>query len=202
MTLVKICGLMRHEDVDYVNHCKPEMAGFIMCPGFRRTRSVSDAEMMVRKLSENISSVGVFMDQPLEQVSDIVKEVGFNLIQLHGDEDDEYIKKLRNLTGKRIIKSFKVKSREDIVRAEGSAADMILLDGGAGDGKTFDWSLIGSSKREYILAGGLTPENVGDAVSTLHPFAVDTSSGVETEQFKDEQKIRGFIRAVRTAEGN
>ncbi|MBO4356811.1 MAG: phosphoribosylanthranilate isomerase, partial [Candidatus Methanomethylophilaceae archaeon] len=106
---------------------------------------------------------------------------------------------LRKKTGKQIIKAFKITCEKDVLEAMNSKADLILLDGGSGEGKSFDWSLLKSIKRDFILAGGLTPNNVKSAVETIQPYAVDTSSGVETEQFKDEQKISDFIRAVRTA---
>jgi len=202
MTLVKICGLMRDEDVGYVNRYRPDMAGFIMCPGFRRTRSVEEAKRMVGMLAEGIRSVGVFLDQSPEEVISIADEVGFDVIQLHGGEDDCYIEKVRNATGMMVVKAFTVRTQDDVVRAKRSSADLVMLDGGTGDGRPFDWSLIGSVGRDYILAGGLTPENVGDAVARLRPFAVDASSGVETEHFKDEQKISALIRAVRTADGD
>jgi phosphoribosylanthranilate isomerase len=101
-----------------------------------------------------------------------------------------------------VIKAFRIEGREDVTAARDSAADLVLLDGGTGDGRTFDWSIIEGFGRDYILAGGLTPQNVGEAVRTLRPYAVDTSSGVETEQFKDENKIGAFIKAARATEGN
>ena len=198
-TKVKICGLMRDIDIYNVNLYRPDYAGFIMCARFRRFVNPEDAKRMVRSLSEGIQSVSVFVDQPLEEVVCTVKDVDFDLIQLHGQEDNEYIYELRKKTGKQIIKAFKITCEKDVLEAMNSKADLILLDGGNGEGKSFDWSLLKSIKRDFILAGGLTPDNVKSAVETIQPYAVDTSSGVETEQFKDEQKISDFIRAVRTA---
>ena len=202
MTLVKICGLMRDEDIGYVNRSSPDMAGFIMCPGFRRTRSTEEAKKMVGNLSKDILSVGVFLDQSPDEVKSVTDAVGFDIIQLHGHEDNGYIEKIKDITGKKVIKAFTVRTEEDILSAEESSADLVLLDGGAGEGSAFDWSIIDSVGRDYILAGGLTPDNVGDAVLKLRPYAVDASSGIETEQLKDEQKISDFIRAVRTADGD
>ena len=96
-----------------------------------------------------------------------------------------------------IIKAFRIRSQEDIISAENSIADMVLLDAGSGDGQTFDWSLIGNVERPYFLAGGLCVQNVGPAVSMLHPFGVDVSSGIETDGFKDKRKMADFISAVR-----
>ena len=119
--------------------------------------------------------------------------------QLHGEEDDAYIKKIRTFTRKPIIKAFKIKSADDVAKAEKSRGDFILVDAGAGDGKTFDWRLLKNLRREYFLAGGLTVENVGGAIEMLKPFAVDVSSGIETDGRKDFDKMKTFARAVRSA---
>ena len=148
-------------------------------------------------LSPVIKAVGVFVNQPLEAVADAAKRIGLDVIQLHGSEDEEYISRLRAVSGKPVIRAFRVKGEADLRAAEASAADMILLDAGAGDGKTFDWSLLSSVSRPYFLAGGLTPENAAEAVERFRPFAVDVSSGIETDGFKDSEKMRAFMRAVR-----
>jgi phosphoribosylanthranilate isomerase len=202
MTLVKICGITRDIDIHYVNEAGPDMVGFILCQGFRRTVDPEDAKRMRESLRGPIGSVGVFMDQPVEEVVGIADHIGLDMIQLHGSESDDYIRILKGRTDKTVIKAFRIEGREDVTAARDSAADLVLLDGGTGDGRTFDWSIIEGFGRDYILAGGLTPQNVGEAVRTLRPYAVDTSSGVETEQFKDENKIGAFIKAARATEGN
>ena len=119
------------------------------------------------------------------------------MVQLHGSEDEEYIAKLRTITDKPIIKAFIIRSIDDVKKAEQSTADYILLDGGKGEGKAFDWSLLKEIKRPYFLAGGLNPENVAAAVENLKPFAVDVSTGVETDGLKDSAKMTAFVNAVR-----
>ena len=127
-----------------------------------------------------------------------------NIAQLHGDEDNDYIDRLRDLTDGvcPIIKAFKVRSENDILKASGSSADLVLLDSGTGSGKSFDVSLIGSFARPYLLAGGLTPDNVAEAVRTLRPYGVDVSSGIETDGHKDPDRMRKFMEAVRAAGQN
>jgi len=120
-----------------------------------------------------------------------------DVAQLHGSEDDDYIVRLRALTGKPIFRAFKVKSESDLPAIENCAADLVLLDSGAGTGKTFDWSLVQSVQRPYFLAGGLDPDNVADAIAALHPYGVDVSSGIETDGVKDESKMAAFVAAAR-----
>ena len=119
-------------------------------------------------------------------------------MQLHGNESESYISELK-ARGISVMKAFKVKTRDDIISAERCCADCILLDSGSGSGKTFDWSLIKGINRDFFLAGGLTAENVSDAVRTLRPFAVDASSCLEKNGFKDRKLTEAFVQAVRTA---
>ena len=120
-----------------------------------------------------------------------------DVAQLHGSEDDAYIASLRVLTDKPIFRAFKIKSEDDLPAIESCTADLVLLDSGAGTGKTFDWSLVQSVRRLYFLAGGLDPENVADAIAALHPYGVDVSSGIETDGVKDEVKMAAFVAAAR-----
>ena len=117
--------------------------------------------------------------------------------QLHGDEDEAYLRRLWALTDRPLLQAFRIADGEDLRRAEGSSADLILLDAGAGDGAVFDWQLLRDWRRPYILAGGLNPENVKEAVRSLHPWGVDVSSGIETDGRKDPDKMAAFVRAVR-----
>ncbi len=116
-----------------------------------------------------------------------------DIAQLHGDEDEAYIRRLRQLTGKPIIKAFQVKSEKEIADAGQCSADYILLDSGAGTGTVFDWNILKKIDRPYFLAGGLFAGNVGKAVRELHPFAVDVSSGIETDRRKDKEKWRHLL---------
>lgn len=123
-----------------------------------------------------------------------------DIAQLHGNEDEDYIKQLRKFTDKPIIKAFRIETANDIERAEQSTADYVLLDSGAGTGTVFDWELIQNMKRPYFLAGGLDVDNVASAIKTLHPYAVDVSSGIETDGYKDKTKMAAFVATVRKDE--
>ncbi len=133
-----------------------------------------------------------------EKAAEMLNTGAIDIAQLHGTEDEEYIRALRRLAPRgEIWKAFRVRSEEDVLDANSCTADMVLLDSGAGSGKRFDTSLISPIRREYILAGGLTPENIPEAMAALHPFAVDLSTGVETDGFKDKHKVLAAVRAVR-----
>ena len=197
MTRIKMCGLRRPEDIEAVNRLAPEYIGFVFAPASRRYVSPEEAAALRQALRPEIRTVGVFVNEEPETVSRLLQEGIIDIAQLHGDEDRDYITRLKTLTGKLVIRAFRVKGEADLRAAEESTADMILLDAGAGDGKTFDWSLLSSVSRPYFLAGGLTPENAAEAVGKFRPFAVDVSSGIETNGFKDFEKMRAFVRAVR-----
>lgn len=197
MTRVKMCGLRRAEDIEATNRLMPEYIGFVFAPASRRFISLEEAAALRQALSPGIRAVGVFVDEDAETVARLLESGVIDIAQLHGNEDEAYIARLKARTGKPVIRAFRVKNAEDLRAAEASPADMILLDAGAGDGKTFDWSMLSSVSRPYFLAGGLTPENTAEAVKRYHPFAVDVSSGIETDGFKDCNKMRAFMRAVR-----
>jgi len=196
MTKIKFCGLTRLEDIEFVNELTPDYIGFVFFEKSRRRVTVKQAAELKKFLDAKILSVGVFVNEKIENVAEICKRGIIDAVQLHGNEDENYIAELRTLTDKIIIKAFKVTNEEILKRAETCTADYVLLDGGAGDGKTFDWQLLKNFPREYFLAGGLTVENVGNAIKFLNPYAVDVSSGIETGGVKDFEKMRKFIRAV------
>ena len=197
MTRVKMCGMRRLEDIAAANSLMPEYIGFVFAPASRRYVSPEEAAALKQALIPSVRAVGVFVNEQFETAARLLAEGIIDIAQLHGSEDEEYISRLRAVSGKPVIRAFRVKGEADLRAAEASAADMILLDAGAGDGKTFDWSLLSSVSRPYFLAGGLTPENAAEAVKRFHPFAVDVSSGIETDSFKDSEKMRAFLRAVR-----
>ena len=198
-TKIKICGLRRREDILAVNEAKPDYCGFII--EFPRSfRSITEAQVreLVRELSAEISAVGVFVNAPIELVSGLLNDGTLALAQLHGQEDESYIRELKKITGKPVIKAFSVKTKEDIEKALISPADYILLDqGGGGTGKTFDWSLIPKIRREFFLAGGIGAENLRQAIQEIRPYAVDLSSSVETDRWKDPVKIRQVVDIVK-----
>ena len=197
MTRIKMCGLRRPEDIGAVNGLQPEYVGFVFFPGSKRYVTPEAARELKAGLAPGIQAVGVFVDEAPETVARLLEEGIIDLAQLHGHEDEAYLARLRKLTDRPLIRAFRIRSEEDALQAQASSADRILLDAGAGDGKTFDWSWLRAVTRPYFLAGGLNPENVARAVRELKPYAVDVSSGIETDGFKDIVKMRAFVRAVR-----
>ncbi|MBR6091025.1 MAG: phosphoribosylanthranilate isomerase [Anaerolineaceae bacterium] len=197
MTQIKICGLFRDCDTAYVNEAKPDYAGFILnFPKSHRNLSIERAAELRKQLTPEIKAVGVFVDQPAETVIQAAQIVPLDVIQLHGHEDNEFIAAVREQTHLPVWKAFKIRSSADLSAAAESAADEVLLDNGYGTGNVFDWSCAADFSRPFILAGGLTPENIPEAVRTLHPKLLDISSGVETEKVKDREKILAAVRAA------
>lgn len=260
---IKICGLTRKEDIMIVNECLPEYVGFVFWEKSRRYVSRETAAELRGLLSGSIRAAGVFVNEDIKTVAELLSDGIIDIAQLHGDESEDYIIKLREMTGKEIIRAFRlgghtrksgssdpggsngritiynssdpggsngksaiynssdpggsngkitiynsitpdgsngetVTPDDDIYdRIEASPADYVLLDSGMGSGKAFDWECVRDVRRPYFLAGGLDPDNVSRAIEGLRPYAVDVSSGVETDGFKDPDKIRRFVEAVR-----
>lgn len=197
MTKIKLCGLTRPCDIEYVNELLPEYIGFVFAPKSRRYISPEKAEVLREHLDDRITPVGVFVDEKIEVIADLIKRKIIDIVQLHGNESEQYIEDLRRVIDCPVIKAFRIESEADIVSANNSSADYILLDSGGGTGKVFDHSLLKDIARPYFLAGGLTPENVETAVKQLKSFAVDVSSSLETDGFKDKIKMTAFVNAVR-----
>ena len=200
MTLIKICGLTRPEDVSAVNGLRPDMVGFVFYGPSRRCVSKEIAETLASSLDRSITKVGVFVDEDPLVIADIVDSGIIDAVQLHGVEDFAYIHGLRRLTDAPVVKSFIVRDERDVSSANACDADMVLMDAGMGSGRLFDWSLLERMDRDYILSGGLSPDNISEALERLHPFGVDVSSGVETDGRKDQAKMSRFIRSVRGSE--
>lgn len=202
MTKIKLCGLKRPQDIQAANELLPAYIGFVFAPKSRRYVHPARAEELRRMLNPGIIPVGVFVNETPETVAALLDRGIIDIAQLHGKEDEAYIRRLRQLTKKPLIQAFRVDTPADVAAAQASTADYVLLDSGAGGtGTCFDWSLLQDIQRPYFLAGGLTPENVGGAVATLHPYAVDVSSGIETDGAKDKEKMTQFVRAVRGVPG-
>ena len=197
MTKIKLCGLSRAQDIRAANQLRPEFVGFVFAPASRRYVSPHQAGTLKSLLSPEIQAVGVFVDEAMETVAGLLNSGVIDLAQLHGSEDETYIRRLRARTGKPIIQAFRITSPQDVVRAQRSVADHILLDSGAGTGTVFAWELTRPIRRPYFLAGGLGPDNVEMAVERLSPYAVDVSSGIETDGVKDRSKMAAFVAAVR-----
>ncbi len=204
MTKIKICGLRREEDIALVNRLRPEYIGFVLVPGRRRAVTREVAARLKKLLDPGITAVGVFIDESLAAVEELLGSGVIDAAQLHGGESEEYVAELRARTGKPVIKAFILGGGRDpggtVAAANRSPADCILLDGGTGGGKPFDENLLSGVTRPYFLAGGLDPQNVAGAVARLNPYAVDVSSGVETDGVKDPGKAAAFVRAVRGEE--
>lgn len=197
MTKIKLCGLSRRCDIEAANELKPEYVGFVFAKESRRYVSPSEAAELKRLTLPEIKTVGVFVNETPENVAELLKNGTVDMAQLHGNENEEYIRYLRILTDKPIIKAFRVVDEKDTEEAGKSSADFVLLDAGAGNGKVFDWKCIKNLNRPYFLAGGLCADNVETAVKELHPYAVDVSSGIETNGYKDKTKMAAFVAAVR-----
>lgn len=197
LTKIKLCGLSRPCDIEEANKLMPDYVGFVFAEKSRRRVSPGTAEMLRGMLKPDIRSVGVFVNERPEAVAELLNQGIIDLAQLHGNEDENYIRRLRQLTDRKLIQAFRIRSETDLAAAEASDADEILLDAGAGTGTVFDWSLLRNTSRRYFLAGGLNPDNVKDSIRRLHPYGVDVSSGIEREGLKDPEKMAAFTAAVR-----
>lgn len=201
MTKIKICGLFQDRDVDFINEAKPDYCGFIInFPKSHRNVAPDRVRGLRQRLDPAVTPVGVFVDQPPESVAALLQDGTISVAQLHGHEDPAYIRFLRALApGHPIWKAFKIRSPEDLEAAGASIADLILLDSGQGSGQAFDWSLTAGVERPFLLAGGLTPDNIPQAVRSVRPYGLDLSSGVETDRQKDRRKILAAVAAAREA---
>lgn len=199
MTRIKICGLYRQEDIGYVNQVRPDWCGFIInFPKSHRNVMPEQVRTFRRGLDSGVIPVGVFVDQPVEYVAALLNEGIVSIPQLHGREDPAYIAALRAAApGFPVWKAFKVRTAADLETANASPADLVLLDNGYGSGEVFDWTLADRLTRPFLLAGGLTPENIPRAIAQLHPYGLDVSSGVETGKIKDLGKIQAAVAAAR-----
>ena len=202
MTRIKLCGLREPCDIEAANALKPDYIGFVMAPKSKRYITKEKAAALKRLLAPGIQAVGVFVNETPETVAALFRDGVIDIAQLHGDEDGEYIMRLRRLADLPIIRAFRISAGSDLAAALRSPADHILLDSGAGTGTVFDWDLIRRVERPYFLAGGLNADNVGIAIRALRPFAVDVSSGIETSGRKDITKMAAFTAAVRKEENS
>lgn len=197
---IKLCGMFRDCDIDYANEAKPDYVGFIL--GFPKSHRNIDAETARRlrsRLDTGIKAVGVFVNSPETTCAEYADCGIIDVIQLHGDEDADFIRRLRELTSAPIIKAAKIRTPEDIGRVQALGADYVLLDNGTGTGEMFDHSLLDGAeiRQPFFLAGGLTPENLRQAAESVRPYCVDLSSGVETDRFKDREKMLEAVRVIR-----
>ncbi len=214
MVRIKICGMRRPEDMEMVNKYKPDYIGFVFAESPRNV-SYEQAKELSAQLSEDIIPVGVFVNERMKLIVDLYKDGIIKMAQLHGDEDETYIRNLKSKSleyvGSEIpvINAIEINDDNDknnndfndkLLKWRDSLSDYFILDSGKGSGKTFDWSLIDKNseffKNSIFLAGGLNSENLDSAIIEFNPFAVDLSSSVETDGFKDEEKIKEIIEIV------
>ena len=215
MVKLKICGLRRKEDINIVNKYGPDYIGFVFADSPRKV-SYEEAKVLSDILSEDIVPVGVFVNEHMKLIEDLFKDGIIKIAQLHGDEDEKYIRNLKDKSIEQtgieipVINAIEIKdiSNEDsgtdyndeLLKWRDSASDYFILDSGKGSGKTFDWNLIDKNseffRNSIFLAGGLNSENLTSAIEEFNPFAVDLSSSVETDGFKDEKKIKEIIEIM------
>lgn len=209
MVRVKICGITAEKDVEILNRYLPDYAGFVFAKS-RRQLTAEQAGRLGAKLADSIKKVGVFVNAVQDEIIEAVSVARLDAVQLHGDETREYLDQLRYRLGEgiEIWKAIRVKDDGSLNGLDVYSADRYLLDAFAdnsygGSGKIFDWKYAeaAGTRRCILLAGGLNPDNVAAAIKTAKPFAVDVSSGVESDGSKDETKVRYFMNAVKEAEG-
>ena len=202
MTKMKFCGLTRPCDIEAVNEIKPEYIGFVFAKKSKRYVTPQKAMELKKLLSPEILAVGVFVGEEPEVIARLLENGTIDIAQLHGSEDEEYIRKLKTMTDKPIIKAIQVTDESTYAETKlpSCSVDYLLLDSGAGTGTTFDWNKIEKLCKPYFLAGGLSPDNVGEAIELLHPYAVDVSSGIEEDGVKSKEKMAAFAAAVRKEE--
>lgn len=203
MVQVKICGLMNKEAIQTAVNAGADFIGFVFAKSKRRV-TVEQAKELACFVPPHVKKVGVFVNEERDALEEIVHEVGLDYVQLHGDETPDFVNDLPFP----VIKAFQVQSKGDLEQLESYQCDYYLLDSPAGKyrggtGEVFDWSLAKSYNflnKKVLLAGGLTPENVSQAIQEVKPAGVDVSSGVETNGEKDLEKIKQFILAAKKGE--
>jgi len=190
---IKICGLTRREDVEAANVLLPDYIGFVFAESKRRV-TPAQAAALKRLLRPEITTVGVFVNAPASDILHLAVTSTINAIQLHGTEDEAFVREVKRRTPLPIIKAVGIRQPGDAQAWDASAADFLLLDNPrGGSGQPFDWQAIGPLRKPFFLAGGLNPANVAQAIQATHPFAVDVSSGVETNGVKDTEKMCAFM---------
>lgn len=211
MVKIKICGMRRLEDIEMANKYNPDYIGFVFAKSPRKV-SYEQAKELSSHLNEDIVPVGVFVNEHMKLIVDLFKDGIIEIAQLHGDEDEKYIRNLKaksiEETGNeiKVINAIEIKDDVDyndkLLEWRDSVSDYFILDSGKGSGKTFNWDSIDKNndffKNSIFLAGGLNSENLTQAIEEFNPFAVDLSSSVETDGFKDEEKIKEIIEIMGT----
>lgn len=215
---VKMCGISKVETIPAVVEAKPDYMGLVFASSKRQV-TVDQAKTLVEELhkqytkrynngaeqsnDDEIKTVGVFVNETLENLVSIAKEANLDAVQLHGDEDEAFIKALKEKTDVEVWKAVQIRSSTDAEAWIDSSADMLLFDAyhkdeRGGTGEVFDWSCLDEFERPFMLAGGIDSTNVAHAIRTVRPYGIDISSGIETDGVKDDEKIKAFTNIVRT----
>ena len=201
---VKMCGISKVETIPAVVDAKPDYMGLVFAPSKRQV-TVEQAKTLVDELHKQyeIKTVGVFVNETVENLIKIAEEVKLDVIQLHGDEDETFIQSLKECTNVEVWKAVQVRSAAEAEKWIDSSADMLLFDAyhkdeRGGTGEVFDWSSLDEFERPFMLAGGIDSTNVARAIRTVRPYGIDISSGIETDGMKDNEKIKAFTHIVRT----
>ena len=215
---VKMCGISKVETIPAVVEAKPDYMGLVFAPSKRQV-TVDQAKTLVEELhkqyatrynsgaeqstNDEIKTVGVFVNETLDNLITIAKEVNLDVVQLHGDEDEAFIQSLKERTNVEVWKAVQIRSAVDAETWIDSSADMLLFDAyhkdeRGGTGEVFDWSCLDEFERPFMLAGGIDSTNVARAIRTVRPYGIDISSGIETDGVKDDEKIKAFTNIVRT----
>ena len=215
---VKMCGISKVETIPAIVDAKPDYMGLVFAPSKRQV-TVDEAKILVEELhkqyamkynsaveqsgNDEIKTVGVFVNETLDNLVTIAKEVNLDAVQLHGDEDEAFIQALKEKTDVEVWKAVQICSAADAEAWIDSSADMLLFDAyhkdeRGGTGKVFDWSCLDEFERPFMLAGGIDSTNVARAIRTVLPYGIDISSGIETDGVKDDEKIKAFTNIVRT----
>ncbi len=205
MTRVKICGITRKEDALHAVHAGADALGFVFYPKSPRCIDPEQARTIISALPPFVSAVGLFVNEGQKRIHEIASFSGIDVIQLHGDEAPQDCV----VNGYRVVKALRVRDQDSLSAADRYGVSALLLDAWApdqygGTGRTFNWQLAArlAARRPVVLAGGLTPENVAQAIAAVHPYGVDVSSGVESSPGrKDPAKLAAFIANAKRAKG-
>lgn len=204
---IKTCGLFREEDINYANELKPDYIGFVFAESKRKV-GVEKAYNLKNKLDKEIKSVGVFVNDNLDFILNLIRGKIIDIIQLHGNEDNNFLDNLKTKTNAKIIKFIPVENADSILNSLNIFSDFILLDNlKGGVGKTFNWNYLKEAfesnkkfievfNKKYFLAGGLNKENINEALK-FNPYCVDLSGGLETNGIKDFEKMKYIINITK-----
>ena len=208
---VKMCGISKVETIPAVVEAKPDYMGLVFAPSKRQV-TVEQAKILVEELHKQcinhydtkvVKTVGVFVNETLENLVRIADTANLDAVQLHGDEDETFIQSLKERTNVEVWKAIQIRSAADVEKWIDSSADMLLFDAyhkdeRGGTGEVFDWSSLDAFERPFMLAGGIDSTNVARAIRTVRPYGIDISSGIETNGVKDDEKITAFTKIVKS----